>query len=93
MRSGHVGPSYSAGNFRDAGSGGLWWSSRGADNVWGSAGLGGYYLIFNATSVNSSNGPNSRYYAFSLRCLSTVLGMWGDVGNKRFCLLILLILC
>ena len=65
----------SAGTFRVAGISGAWWSSRGADNIWGSAGLGGYYLYFGATGVGPSDGPDNRYYGFSLRCLSTLLDM------------------
>ncbi len=46
------------------------WSSRsGADTD-------AYVLYFDATIVNPSNGPNNHYIGFSLRCLSTVLGMW-----------------
>jgi hypothetical protein len=75
VRSGHINPSNSAGTFRSVGYEGVWWSSRWTDNVWGSAGLGGYYLYFNATGVGPSNGPTERYHGFPLRCLSTVLGM------------------
>ena len=34
-----------------------------------------YNLGFYVTDVDSSAGPNIRYYGFSLRCLSTVLDM------------------
>ena len=76
VRSGHVAlPGVSGGTFRYAGQVGYGWSSRGADNIWGSAGLGDYYLAFNATGVYPSYGPGNRYAGFSLRCLSTVLDM------------------
>ena len=66
----------SAGTFRAAGVGGYYWSSRaGANNIWDSAGLGGYYLYFDATGVNPSVGPDYHWYGFPLRCLSTVLDM------------------
>lgn len=64
----------SVGQLRNAGINGNWWSSRGADNVWGSAGLGAYNLNFNATGVNLSNGPINRWNGFPLRCLSRVRG-------------------
>jgi len=35
-----------------------------------------YVLTFVATGVSPSAGPSERHNAFSLRCLSTVLGMW-----------------
>jgi hypothetical protein len=69
VRSGNFNLTISAGTFRNAGHEGNWWSSRGADNVWGSAGLGGYNLNFNATGVNPSNGPTNRWIGFPLRCL------------------------
>ena len=75
VRSGYIYLPNTAGTFRVAGISGAWWSSRGADNIWGSAGLGGYYLYFGATGVGPSDGPDNRYYGFSLRCLSTVLDM------------------
>ena len=75
VRSGSFYLANTAGVLRYAGQLGYWWSSRGADTVWGSAGLGGYYLGFNANDVNPSNGPNTRWPGFPLRCLSTVLDM------------------
>ncbi len=73
MRSGDLRPS--DGKSWYAGQGGYWWSSRGGDNVWGSAGLGSYRFDFGVTGVTPSNGPTYRYYGFFLRCLSTVLDM------------------
>lgn len=67
MRSGNFNLTITAGTFRNAGQNGNWWSSRGADNIWGSAGLGGYNLNFDATGVNPSNGPTARYIGFPLR--------------------------
>ena len=75
MRSGWVDLASTAGVLRAAGQGGYWWSSRGADNVWGSAGLGSYYLGFTTNGVSPSYGPTNRYIGFPLRCLSTVLDM------------------
>jgi len=34
-----------------------------------------YNLLFNANEVNSLRNDYARWYAFPLRCLSTVLGM------------------
>ncbi len=34
-----------------------------------------YNLALDTTTVDSSSGPNARYFGFPLRCLSTVLGM------------------
>ena len=73
VRSGRVTLSVTDGTFGYAGEYSYYWSSRQTDNVWGSSGLGGYYLGFDTTSVNPSVGPVTRYFAFSLRCLSTVL--------------------
>ena len=36
----------------------------------GSAGLPGYYLHFNASGVNPSDGPGNRWYGFPIRCLA-----------------------
>lgn len=40
---------------------------RRADNVWGSTGLGGYDLNFNAADVHPSWGTDNRWNGFSLR--------------------------
>lgn len=68
MRSGHVNPANTAGTFRNAGINGQYWSSRMANNIWSSAGAGGYDLNV-YTEVNPSWGPDARYIGFSLRCL------------------------
>ena len=75
VRSGNFNLANTAGVLRNAGQNGNWWSSRGADNVWGSAGLGSYYLGFTTNGVSPSYGPTNRYIGFPLRCLSTVLDM------------------
>jgi len=79
VRSGRIFLAVSTDAFGSAGYEGNWWSLRGTDNVWGSAGLGGYYLGFTASAVIPSAGPAPRWVAFPLRCLSTVLGMGGKV--------------
>ncbi len=76
MRSGYFHLANTAGVLGGAGQGGIWWSSRGADTVWDSAGLGGYALGFYAYDVYPSNGPTYRYIGLPFRCLSTVLDMW-----------------
>ena len=70
MRSGHFYLTNAAGVFRYAGQWGNIWSSRS-----GAAGVV-YYLHFGPSEVNPSVDPPTRYNGFSLRCLSTVLGMW-----------------
>ncbi len=57
------------GTFRDAGQYGYWWSSRSYSTV-----TDAYRLGFHATIVSPSLSL-ARWYAFPLRCLSTVLGM------------------
>ncbi len=74
VRSGYVDPPVTAGTFRYAGQWGYDWSSRAAAYT-SSTSASAYNLGFNATGVNPSGGPNNRHYAFSLRCLSTVLDM------------------
>ena len=69
VRGGYVVLPITAGTFRNAGREGRWWSSRAV------AATTAYYLLFNATAVYPSNGPNSRWHGFPLRCLSTVLDM------------------
>lgn len=64
VRSGNFNLTNSAGTLRNAGGSGHNWSSRGADNVWGSTGLGGYDLNFNAADVHPSWGPDNRWLGF-----------------------------
>ncbi len=74
MRSGVLSPNN--GKFWTAGLEGHWWSSYGTDIRHDDAVvLSGYYMSFNSMGVNPSRGPDYRFYAFPLRCLSTVLGM------------------
>ena len=73
MRSGFLYPN--DGKSWGAGIDGYWWSSRGSKRYDGVATPSAYYLAFSATGVNPSGGPYNRHYAFSLRCLSTVLDM------------------
>ena len=73
MRSGDIKPGNSTGTLRYAGINGAWWSSRMADTIWSSAGVGAYELVFLATESHPSRGPDARYQGYSLRCLSTVL--------------------
>ncbi len=76
MRSGYVELPITAGTLRYAGARGYNRSSRSGDIA------NAYYLRFDATPVFPSFGPWERYAGFPLRCLSTVLGMWGrDDGS------------
>ena len=68
VRSGYITLPIAAGTFRYAGINGSWWS------LYGDAATGAYNLVFNNTIVNPSRNV-SRWHGFSLRCLSTVLGM------------------
>ncbi len=78
MRSGYISLAGTNGAiFRFVGQWGYDRSSRGSD-----AATHAYILHFGGTEVNSSAGPYSRYHAFPLRCLSTVLGMGGKVCSK-----------
>ena len=44
------------------------WSSSATSNIWGNAGMGAYYLLFeNNTNVYTSRGPNVRWLGFPLR--------------------------
>ncbi len=72
MRSGYVNLIIAAGVFRNAGEWGPIWSSH-ANMYTSNTSATAYYLTFNATDVYPSLGPDSRFYAFPLRCLSTVL--------------------
>ena len=69
VRSGYIHLANTAGTFRYAGNYGFYWSSRSA------VATNAYYLNFNATGIDPSSGPVSRYIGIPLRCLSTVLGM------------------
>ena len=69
VRSGYVHLALTTGTSRYAGDTGDWWSSR------GDIAAGAYNFYFNATGILPSGGPSDRYFAFPLRCLSTVLGM------------------
>ncbi len=75
VRSGVVNLPNTAGTLWSNGASGHYWSSREADNVWSSVGAGGYDLLFGATEVRPSWGPDHRHLGFPLRCLSTVLDM------------------
>ncbi len=61
VRSGHVYMGY--GFLRGVGMDGRYWSHSGV------ALPTAYYLLFGAGGVNPSDGPFTRYYGFSLRCL------------------------
>ena len=69
MRSGDIYLTVSAGTFRYAGQWAFNWPSRSS-----ASSAHAYNLGFNMSLVYSSY-ENNRYYAFPLRCLSTVLGM------------------
>ena len=69
-----------------AGANGYWWPSRGTSTRSdGIAVPSGYSLAFGASGVNPSYGPSERWFAFSLRCLSTVLDMeeYAQAGAKK----------
>ncbi len=70
VRSGYITLPIAAGTFRDAGIADLYWSSRSY-----SMSTRAYNLLFNANEVNSLRNDYARWYAFPLRCLSTVLGI------------------
>ena len=77
MRSGVIDLPVVTGAFRGAGQIGHYWSSRGSSaHSTGATLPSGYYLRFDATVIIPSNGPTTRYDAYSLRCLSTVLDIW-----------------
>ncbi len=76
VRSGWIDLAVSAGTFRYASVVGYDWSSRGSSiHADGAAIPSAYYLRFGPSDVNPSGGPNVRWHAFPLRCLSTVLDM------------------
>ncbi len=85
MRSGQVNLSASTGALRDDGIDGYWWTSHGSskrfDNV---SAPSAYNLNFDATRLYPSAGPDNRWFALPLRCLSTVLDM---IEQKELALL------
>lgn len=68
VRSGDIYLTITAGTFRGAGQYGYVWSSRTSP----ASSTLAYWFEFNATGVSPSSGPYNRWYAFPLRCLSTV---------------------
>lgn len=55
---------------------GQFWPSRASSTRYDGAAIpGAYSFAFTASAVRPSHGPIERWYAFPLRCLSTVLGM------------------
>ena len=77
MRSGYVHlPGVNEATLSFISQGGVGWSSYGASKRYDdTATLSAYYLNFGAMSVNVSRGPDSRWFGYPLRCLSTVLDM------------------
>ncbi len=76
VRSGLLNIINTTGTFRSVGEGGHEWSSRGSTKDANGANVSSAYNFhFYATGIGSSFGPWIRWYAFPLRCLSTVLGM------------------
>ena len=76
VRSGYLNLTVSADTLRYTGVNGIWWSSRASSTrPDGAASPSAYFLDFTASAVRPSHGPNERHFGFSLRCLSTVLGM------------------
>ncbi len=69
VRSGFI--YYLYGSARDLSFASYYWSTT-TSTVYdtGSNGIAGYYLRFNTSNVNSSRGPNDRYFAFPIRCLA-----------------------
>ncbi len=75
MRSGDIELHVTTGPFRHAGGIGFDWTSRSSStNVSGAAIPSGYHLSFGPSGVGPSS-IDTRWLAFPLRCLSTVLGM------------------
>ncbi len=70
MRSGVVNISVTTGIFRHAGIFGNWWSSRASSDT------GVYNFYTHDSELNASYPSANRWYAFPLRCLSTVLDIW-----------------
>ncbi len=69
VRSGNV--NLGNGFSRNVGQNGYDWSATSTDTIWGNPGLGAYNLDFNASGLNSSNGPTNRYNGFPVRCLAS----------------------
>ncbi len=80
VRSGDIALTNTTGVLKNASISGYNWPSRAVDYA---TSANAYYLVFNASEVFSSGGPTDRYYAFPLRCLSTVLDMekWQKYGD------------
>ncbi len=70
VRSGYVFLSNTAGTLRSAGAEGVWWSSRAYSTA-----TVAYDLYLQASGAVAPSNYSTRYLAFPLRCLSTVLGM------------------
>ena len=85
MRSGYINVGIPA--LRYAGAVGHGWPSRSYSTA-----TNAYYFYFTASDVGPSHHDN-RWYGFPLRCLSTVLGMGGEGGLQRLCLLVFSNLC
>ena len=66
---------YTAGTFRLAASVAEYWSSRASSTRFDGANVSSAYKFEFSSIINPSSGPDARAYGFSLRCLSTVLGM------------------
>ncbi len=67
VRSGHINVNISF--LRYASSTNFNWSSTTASTVWGTTGLGTYYLEFGTANAYPSDGPTYRWLGFPLRCL------------------------
>ncbi len=85
MRSGYFNVSGSA--LGNAGSRGYDWLSRSYSDTTRS-----YGLHFDVANVGPSN-LSPRYFAFPLRCLSTVLGMGGEENRGSYLLLRKIVFC
>ena len=59
--------------FLDADNTGHYWSSRGTSTRIDGAAIPSAYNFYFSAGVGPSNGPYDRWYAYPLRCLSTVL--------------------
>ncbi len=69
-------PGVNGNTYRDVGQWGRDWSSRGTSiDANNSTVLSAYYLDYGPSEAFPSRGPWGRWHGFSLRCLSTVLGM------------------
>ncbi len=71
VRSGWIDLPLTAGTFRGAGAGGVWWSSRAYSTA-----TYAYDLYLQTSGAVAPSNYSTRYLAFPLRCLSTVPGMW-----------------